>query len=105
MLEVLTRPFRRRAEREAAKLPPEIEADPSLVLKPPRHYHVCLTTYHGVDKDGKFTFATNFDLIANDVALAKSRAMRLSRRLNVHLNELHECAERACVGTDDAEHS
>lgn len=107
MLQQLTRALRRRTERELAKLPPAIEADRELVLDHPAHFHACLTTYHGVDDEGKFTFPSHFDLITNDLTLAKSQAVRLSGRPNVHVNEAKECRDTAHVGggsTNERDH-
>lgn len=70
-----------------------IERDSSLVLKAPQHYHVTVFAYRAEAVDGSFQWSTQFDLVANDVELAASRARALAKEPLSHVREVRQCSD------------
>ncbi|MGH2384534.1 MAG: hypothetical protein ACRDGB_05720 [Candidatus Limnocylindria bacterium] len=67
---------------------------PALTLKPPQHFHVQGFVYQALEDDGKtFTWSSAFDLIANDLELAASRARALAKRPKSHVSSFRQCSE------------
>lgn len=75
-----------------------VERDVELVTRLPQHFHVTLITYRSVDEHGQFQWSTTFDLVANDVELAKSRALGISKEEHVHVRSVRQCHESEHVG-------
>jgi hypothetical protein len=83
----------KREKAEATKAELQL-APPDLVLKSPQHYHVQVITYESVEPDGKtFAWSTQFDLVANDIELASSRARALAGRPLSHVTSVRQCSE------------
>jgi len=79
-----------------------VERNPSLVLKAPQHYHVTVMAYRELAADGQtFQWSTAFELVANDVELAASRARALAREPKSHVGSVRQCSDpQHLEGTD-----
>lgn len=71
-----------------------IEANASLVLNQPQHYHVSASVYDH-EKDGQFVYATAVELVGNDLRLIKSRALALAepRQTQLFVRSIKQCGD------------
>lgn len=82
----------------------KIERDLDLVLRAPQHFHVVVFNYRSALESGQMAWSTRFELVANDLQLAVSRAKKMGSEPNVHIGDVRQCADPAHLeGLEDLE--
>lgn len=97
----MNRPERRRATRAAAESRGVVvTADRALILHRPQHWHAVIFVFEKFAADGTTFFnSVRTEVVGNDVALLRSRALALfgdgGQRTLTHLGEARQCADPA----------